>query len=301
MIGIRSNGRASLTAVGAAVFRAAHLALDDDPKVFNDPFALLFSGADGEVSLYDHANKILAMFTARLGAKVGPKVFRYLRALTIMRSRYAEDEFSSAMERGITRYVILGAGLDSFAYRHPDLAASVQVFEIDHPVTQSWKQQRLFELGIKQPSNLIFLPLDLNDQSLLDGFSAGGYTAQQPAFVSWLGVTQYLAEEAVFSLLQQVAFLAPGTEIVFTYIVPRHALDGENQRLFTIFTQSVSARGESWVTFFETARLTRRLQELGFTQIKNLRPEEANARYFAGRTDALSVPGLEHVMHARVG
>ena len=301
MSGIIPNRRASLTAVGTAVFRAAHLALDDDPKVFNDPFALPFSGAGGEVSLYDHANKILAKFTARLGPKAGPKVFRYLRALTIMRSRFAEDEFSSAMERGLTRYVILGAGLDSFAYRHPDLAASMQVFEIDQPVTQSWKQQRLFELGVQQPSNLIFLPLDLSDQSLLDGFRAGGYTAQQPAFLSWLGVTQYLAEDAVFRILQQVAFLAPGTEIVFTYIVPRHTLDGENQRLFTIFTQSVSARGESWATFFETARLARRLQELGFTQIKNLTPEEANARYFAGRTDALSVPGLEHVMRARVG
>jgi len=301
MIGIRTNRRASLTAVGAAVFRAAHLALDDDPKVFNDPFALLLSGAAGEVSVFDHANKILAEFTARLGPKVGPQVFQYLRALTIMRSRYAEDEFSSAMQRGLTRYVSLGAGLDSFAYRHPDLAGSVQVFEIDHPVTQNWKQQRLFELGLQQPSNLILLPIDLSDQSLLDGLRAGGYTVQQPAFFSWLGVTQYLTEEAVFRILQQVAFLAPGTEIVFTYIVPRHTLDGENQRLFTIFTQSVSMRGESWVTFLETARLARRLEELGFTQIKNLRPEEANARYFAGRADALSVPGLEHVMRARVG
>src|SRR5262249_2374013 len=154
-----------------------------------------------------------------------------------MRSRYAEDEFSSAMERGLTRYVILGAGLDSFAYRHADLAAFVQVFEIDHPVTQSWKQRRLFELGVQRPSNLIFLPLDLSGQSLLDGLRAGGYTAQ-PAFLSWLGVTQYLAEDAVFRILQQVTFLAPGTEIVFTYIVPRHTLDDENQRLFTIFTQS---------------------------------------------------------------
>jgi len=198
--------------------------------------------------------------------------------------------------------VILGAGHDSFAYRHPELAASVQIVEIDRPATQSWKQQRLFELGIQQPSNLVFLPLDLNVQSLLDGFRVrGDTTRQQPAFLSWLGVTQYLAEDVVFRILQQVAFLAPGSEIVFTYIVPRQTLDRENQRLLTIFTRSVGARGEPWVTFFETARLTRKLQELGFTQIKNLRPEEANARYFAGRTDALSVPGLEHVMRARVG
>lgn len=300
-IGPNDGGRASLTAVGAALFRAAHLVLDDDPKVFDDQFAPQFSGAGGEVSLYDHASTVLAKFTARLGPEVGPKVFRYLRALMVMRSRYAEDEFSSAMERGLTRYVILGAGLDSFAYRRRDLAASVQVFEVDHPATQKWKQQRLLELGVHQPSNLIFLPLDLNEQTLLNGFRAGGYPLQKPAFLSWLGVTQYLAEDAVFRILQQVASLAPGTEIVFTYIVPQGTLDDENQRLFTIFAQSTARRGEPWLTFFETAKLTRRLQELGFAQIKNVSTEEANARYFAGRSDALRVPRLEHLMRARVG
>ena len=152
MRGIEADGgKTSLTAVGAAVFRAAHLVLDDDPKVFEDPFAFALSGASG--LLKEHANTVLTRFVARLGTEAGPRVFRYLRALTVMRSRYAEDELYLAIGRGLTRYVILGAGLDSFAYRHPGLTSSAQVLEVDHPVIQKWKKERLLELRLHQPSN----------------------------------------------------------------------------------------------------------------------------------------------------
>jgi methyltransferase (TIGR00027 family) len=296
-----NGGRASITAVGAAVFRASHLALDDDPKVFTDPFALPFSGAGAELSLYDHASAVLAKFTGKLGPKTGPEIFRYLRALMTMRSRYAEDAFDSAIGRGHSRYLILGAGLDSFAYRRRDLAASVQVFELDRPATQSWKLQRLLELGLQQPSNLAFLPFDLGKETVLKGFRAAGYFLEGPVFLSWLGVTQYLAEVAVFRVLRQVASLAPGSEIVFTYIAPPDTLDDESKRLFAIFAQSTASRGEPWVTFLETAKLTGKLEELGFTHITSLSPEEANSCYFVGRTDGLRVPRLEHLVHARVG
>jgi len=293
-----SGGKTSLTAVGAATFRAAHLALDDHPRVFEDQFAMPFSGAPG--SLEEYARTVSARFIARLGPQAGPTVFRYLRALTVMRNRYAEDEFRSAMERGLTRYVILGAGLDSFAYRRLDLAESVQVFEVDHPATQTWKNERLLQLGLHHPSNLISLPLNLKEHSLTDALRAGGYGLEEPAFVSWLGVTQYLPEDAVFRILQEVALLAVGTEIVFTYIVPRVALDDEDQSLLDLFSTSTKERGEPWMTSLETAALIRTLQEMGFSDIQNLAPEEANTRYFADRNDTLRVPGLEHVMCARV-
>jgi len=292
--------RASLTAVTAAVFRAAHLALDDDPKVFVDPFALSFSGVAHNVSPHDHAGTVLEMFTARLGPKAGPLVFRYLRALMIMRNRYAEDMLLFGIERGLRRYVILGAGLDSFAYRRPDLAGRIQVVEIDHPATQKWKRQRLVDLGLRQPFNLISLPIDLSEQNLLDELSRGDIT-REPVFLSWLGVTQYLRKEAVLRNLQLFTHLASGTEIVFSYIVPHDTLNEENQALFTIFGQSTANRGEPWKTFFKPAELMRQLQELGYKSIENLTPEEANARYFADRKDALHVPGLEHVMRVQVG
>ena len=299
MTGIDVNGgKTSLTAVGAALFRASHLVLDYDPKVFEDPFAFPLSGAPG--LLEEHANTVLTRFIARLGTEAGPRVFRYLRALTVMRSRYAEDELYLAIGRGLTRYVILGAGLDSFAYRHPDLTSSVDVLEVDHPVTQTWKKKRLLELGLHQPPNLMFLPLDLKESSLTDGLSAGRYGLAEPAFVSWLGVTQYLPESAVLRVLQQVGSLPEGTEIVFTYIAPRNTLDGESQRFWDLCSRSTRERGEPWITFFETTRLIRTMKELGFSEIQNLAPKEANARYFAGRRDNLSVAGIEHVMRGRV-
>ena len=183
MRGIEADGgKTSLTAVGAAVFRAAHMALDDDPRVFEDPFAFPLSGAPG--LLKEYANTVLTRFVARLGTEAGPRVFRYLRALTVMRSRYAEDQLCLAIERGLTRYVILGAGLDSFAYRHPDLMSCAQVLEVDHPMTQTWKKERLLELGLHKPSNLVFLPLNLKEHSLTDGLTAAGYGPAEPAFVS---------------------------------------------------------------------------------------------------------------------
>jgi methyltransferase (TIGR00027 family) len=293
-----SGGKASLTAVGAAVFRAAHLVMDDDPKVFEDPFAFALSGAPG--LLKEHANTVLTRFVAKLGAEAGPRVFRYLRALTVMRSRYAEDELRLAIERGLMRYVILGAGLDSFAYRHPDLTSSAQVLEVDHPMTQTWKKERLLELGMHQPSNLVFLPLNLKQHSLTDGLTSAGYGPAEPAFVSWLGVTQYLPESVVFRILRQVGSLPDGTEVIFTYVAPRNTLDHESQRLWDICSQSTRERGEPWITFFETTRLIRTMQKLGFSEIQNLAPKEANARYFSGRRDNLSVAGIEHVMRARV-
>jgi methyltransferase (TIGR00027 family) len=113
-----------------------------------------------------------------------------------VRSRYAEDELSKAIERGVAQYVILGAGLDSFAYRRRDLAEVIHVFEVDYPATQAWKQARLRTLGITLPSNLTFIPIDFEKQALADALRAGGYRAEKPAFFSWLGVTEYLTEEA---------------------------------------------------------------------------------------------------------
>jgi methyltransferase (TIGR00027 family) len=119
-----------------------------------------------------------------------------------MRQRYTEDELDKALARGVGQYVILGAGLDSFIYRRPDLAAGLRVFEVDHPATQQWKRARLRELHLNLPSNLTFIPLDFEQQTLADGLRAGGHQPELPTFFSWLGVTQYLTEEAVFETLR---------------------------------------------------------------------------------------------------
>ncbi len=291
---------ASLSAVGAARGRAAHLLLDGEPKIFHDHLALQFSGADSEASFRENINATLAEVAAKAGPDAAQKSFRVARASMLMRSRYAEDALSLAIARGITHYVILGAGLDSFAWRRTDLAAAVKVFEIDHPASQQWKQQRLRELGIGRPSNLTFLPIDFERETLVNGLREGGYPLDKPAFVSWLGVTQYLTREAVFGTLKEVAALASGTEIAFTFIVPQALWVGDGQRMFPVAVASTAASGEPWISFFDPAELASQLKELGFNRVAHFSPDDANDLYFSGRADGLRIIAGEHVMRAQV-
>jgi methyltransferase (TIGR00027 family) len=175
------------------------------------------------------------------------------------------------------------------------------VFEVDHPATQQWKRARLQELHIPLPSNLTFVPVDFEHQTLADEVRASGHRSELPTFVSWLGVTVYLTEAAVFETLRYVASFAPGSEIVFQYFQPASLLNAKDQQLRAIHTAGVAARGEPFVSFFEPTDLAARVRALGFSQVWDLSPEEANARYFAGRTDGLRASGLSHYMKARVG
>jgi methyltransferase (TIGR00027 family) len=292
--------QASLTAVGAARGRAAHLLLDGEPKIFRDDLALRFSGADSEASFRKDINAMFAGAAAKAGPDAAQQSFRVARASMLMRSRYTEDALSLAMARGITRYVILGAGLDSFAWRRADLATNVQVFEIDHAASQQWKQQRVRELGIGHPPNLTFVPIDFEKQTLINGLREGGYPLEKPAFISWLGVTQYLTREAVLGTLKEVATLARGTEISFTFIVPQALWVGEGQRMFPLALASTAASGEPWISFFEPAELASELKKLGFNRIAHFSPTEANELYFSGRTDGLRIIAGEHVMRAQL-
>lgn len=291
----------SFTAIGAARSRAAHLLLDDEPKIFEDHFALGLCDVDSETTLRADIEALVSKAAIRLGLELAQRVFRFPRAMMTMRSRFTEEKLDQAIRGGMTQYVILGAGLDSFAYRRPDLSDRLQVFEVDHPAMQQWKQERLREMNLEWPPDLIFIPIDFEKQTLLQGLRAGGYCLEQPAFFSWLGGTQYLREEAVFSTLSQVASTASGSTLVFTYVASKSQLDEENQRLLAIIQSGAAARGEPWLSLFESPQLSLRLRDLGFTQILDFSPAEANVQYFAGRTDGLCVPSLEHVMQARVG
>lgn len=280
--------------------RAAHLLLDDDPKIFRDDFALRFGGCESEASLREDMSKGLAEIAAKVGPEIAQRVLQAGRSVMIMRTRYTEDALSRAIAHGITCYVILGAGLDSFAWRHSQLASHVEVVEVDRPSSQQWKRRRLQELGIAEPPNLKFLPIDFEKQTLLDGLRDGGYRLDKQAFFSWLGVTQYLTRETVLDTFRQMATLASGTEISFTFVVPQNLLARDDQRSLAMAAAAAAAGGEPWLTFFEPDELIRQLQELGLTRVEHFSPEEANIRYFAGRGDGLRVPGVEHVMRARV-
>ena len=294
------EGRPSASAIGVAMLRAAHMILDVDPKIFQDPLALKLSGVETEAALRAALNTLHADLAQRLTPDRAHALFRWMRANSMMRQRYAEDELGKALERGVVQYVILGAGLDSFAYRRLDFAGVVQVFEVDYPATQQWKRARLRELNLTLPSNLTFVPVDFERQTLADGLRGGGYRSELPTFVSWLGVTPYLTEAAVFETLRYVASLAPGSEIVFEYWLPESLLDDENRRLLEVIKAFAAGRGEPYLSLFEPTTLAARVKALGFAEMWDFGPEEATARYFAGRTDGLCALPLSHLMKTRV-
>jgi methyltransferase (TIGR00027 family) len=295
------EGRPSATSTIAAMMRAAHLLWDDDPKILHDPLALGLSGVAGEAALRATLEAFQAEQARRSTPEFAQALLRDMRALLVMRQRYTEDELGKALEQGVAQYVILGAGLDSFAYRRPDLGGVLRVFEVDHPATQQWKRARLRALHIDLPSHLTLIPLDFEQRTLADGLSAGGHRPERPTFVSWLGVTMYLTEEAVFDTLRYVASWAPGSEIVFHYSLPASWLDDEGRRLSAARQAAAAARGEPWLSLFDPTMLATHVQALGFSQVWDLGPEEANDRYFAGRADGLRAPLTEHLMKARVG
>jgi methyltransferase (TIGR00027 family) len=272
----------------SAMARAAHLLWDDAPKIFQDTFALRFSGCDSE---------------AALRAQLDPFAGSVWRATgtVVMRGRYLEDEVDKAIREGISQYVILGAGLDSFAYRRPDLEKVLRVFEVDHPATQTWKRTRLQEIGIELPPNLSLVPVDFEKQSFIDSLRRSGYETDAPGIFSWLGVTMYLTADAIFSTLRTVAALASGTEIIFEYNVPKELVDAEAQRLLSVVMAAGLARGEPLLSSFEPAKLAEAVRKLGFAEVSDFGPDEAEARYFVGRTDDLRPLPWDHYMRAQVG
>jgi methyltransferase (TIGR00027 family) len=274
--------RPSATAQGVAARRAMHQILDS-PKVFNDPLAVPILGPE-------------AFATAKIREATAPHS-RYLRAFIAARSRYAEDRLASAISHGTRQYVVLGAGLDTFAYRNPH--PILRVFEIDHPATQAWKRRRLEEAAITIPPTLTFAPVNFEAETFSEALARVGFDANQPAFFSWLGVTPYLARETVRANLQAIASMALGSGVVFDYAVPRESLDALNQLAFDALSSRVAAAGEPFRGFFAPADLGQELRRIGFREIEDLDAPEINSRYFSDRTDGLCVRGaLGHLLYA---
>jgi methyltransferase (TIGR00027 family) len=275
----------SRTAFRVALRRAAHQILDD-PRVFEDPLALAIVQADAE--------------TLRSDPKGQERYSRVMRAFMAVRSRYAEDGLAAAFAGGTRQYVILGAGLDTFAYRNP--FPGLRVFEVDHPATQAWKRHRLEAAGIAVPDSMTFAPVDFESQTLVEGLDRAGFQKGQRAFFSWLGVVPYLTRSAAMETLGFVASLPAGSEIAFDYALPPESLDPVRRQAFDALAARVAAIGEPFQTFFDPADLEAELRRMGFASFEDLGSEEINARYFSGRPDGLRVAGgIGRLMKARGG
>ena len=264
------------TAIGAACMRALHLLQDGEPKILRDEFALPLSGVTAEQLLATAKSRQIPDSTATW----------------VVRSRLAEDRVEEGYARGIHQYVVLGAGLDSFALRSAPRFPALRVFEVDDPPMQGWKQRRLAELGLAVPSALRFAPCDFEKESVADALARAGFEAHRPALVSWLGVTQYLTRQAIRETLRWAASLAPGSEFVLTYCVPGPEAEA---------TKAEHARqGVRFETFFRPEEIVSALTEAGFAQIEALTPDWLERRYFAGRSDGLHAPAVERLVSGRV-
>lgn len=295
------EGKPSATAVISAMCRAAHLLWRQPPKIFEDTLALQFSGCESEAVLKAQMDQLEAEVARNTNPDFARAILPWVEAPVVTRSRYLEDEVDQAIRRGVSQYVILGAGLDSFAYRRPDLAKTLNIFEVDHPATQAWKQSRLRAAGIELPANLSFVPVDFEKDILVDSLRSSGYRTDAPGLFSWLGVTMYLSTDAIFGTLQALAALAPGTEIIFEYIVPKDLVDDATQKMLAVVLIAAKARGEPQETFFEPAKLAERVRQIGFAEVSDFGPDAVQARYFNDRTDGFRPSALNHYMRARVG
>jgi methyltransferase (TIGR00027 family) len=271
------------------MLRAAHYILDQEPKILADSYARSLAGFTSDEELLETLNAL------------NPPDFPRMRTFFALRNRYAEDELWHAVERGVSQYVILGAGLDSFAFRRPEIMRSLEIFEIDHHASQIWKRQRLAELGIEVHRTLHFVPIDFERQTLAEGLGVGEFNRSAMAFFSWLGVTQYLTREAVLHTLREITGMAAhGSELVMQFIVPPTKLSETEGNLVTALARRAAEVGEPFLSYFEPDDLEAHLRQVGFTTITQFGADEATERYLSGRAYGLSLPSYFRIIKARI-
>ena len=267
------TGQPSKTALRVAIRRAAHQ-LMDRPPVLDDPIALPLLGSG----------------YARDLERASHKVARDFRCFMAARSRYVEDRLAEAVSQGVAQYVILGAGLDTFAYRNPFPA--LRAFEVDLPATQEWKRALLSEARIPEPASLTFVALDFEHKTLAEGLAEAGFDSTRPAFFGWLGVVPYLTLEAFRSTLSAVAQLPPGSGIGFDYAVAPETLSPLGRTAFNALAGRVAAAGEPFQLFFTPQAMEAELRRAGFHRFEQLDSDRLNELYFKNRADGLKLSAL---------
>lgn len=274
----------SRTALRVAERRAAHQILDT-PLVLTDPLALRIVGATRPDD------------RTRLAARENGRLARTLRAFMAARARVAEDEAARLANAGGGQYVILGAGLDTFAYRNP-FPGRLRVFEVDQASTQSWKRQRLAETGITPGDDVAFVSVDFDVESPLAALTRSGWNPAVPTVFAWLGVTMYLEGESVDRMLVEIGRQSNAV-LIFDYAISPEVLGPIERLVFDEFAKRVAAAGEPWVSSFEPDELLKTLSASGFSDVQDLGPDQLNAEYFSNRPDGMRVGSLAHIIRAR--
>ncbi|HZY61945.1 MAG TPA: class I SAM-dependent methyltransferase [Edaphobacter sp.] len=269
------HAKPSRTALRVAMRRAAHQLYDTAPLVLDDPIAVPILG-------HTYAEEV-----RRTPTRPDRPWSVALRAFMVARSRYAEDNLKRAVEQGVSQYVLLGAGLDTFAHRNP--YSELRVFEVDHPATQEWKQELLTTSNLAHPRGLTYAPVDFEHQRLPEQLEAAGFNPDEPAFFAWLGVVPYLTLAAFRSTLRFIAARPRGSGVVLDYGQPRHVLPPLEQLAHDSLSSRVQLAGEPFQLFFTPQEIARELHD--FRSMEDLGTSELNARYFTGRRDNLRLLG----------
>lgn len=275
MMSFQGLAKPSRTALGVAIRRASHQLYDSPPLVLNDPIAVPILGERYRPALEEAAASLDERFSVSL------------RAWLVARSRLAEDNLAQAVGNGVRQYVLLGAGLDTFAHRNPH--SDLQVFEVDHPATQQWKRELILSNGLPEPSCLHYVPVDFEHQDLAQQLAIGGLDFAAPTVFAWLGVVMYLTRPAFRKTIDLIGRFPEGSGVIFDYALPRHALAQHELETRDALSARVQSIGEPFQLFFTPEEMKMELAQ--FQRVEDLDARELNARYFANRKDRLNLVG----------
>ena len=258
------------TAVRTALWRALHMQVDAEPHILEDKIGLkLIAPSDGWQERPD------MKFTKRL------------RASIVARSRFIEDLIIEQSKQGINQYIILGSGLDTFAQRRPDIAANLQIYEIDQSDTLAWKERRLIELGFGIPDYLHFVPVDFETSFWWEKLAKTSFDFNKPAVVACTGVSLYLTSEAISSTLNKIARFAAGSKLAMTFYLRMELLDEEDKPMQEIAQKGALKAGTPMISFFTLDEIGSLAKEAGFADVKIITTKDMEQLYFADRPDSL--------------
>jgi methyltransferase (TIGR00027 family) len=271
------------TAVRVALWRAMHVQVDPPPHVVEDEIGLQLAAPDAD---WRRRPDMDEQATARI------------RASIVARARFIEDRVTGEANRGVGQYVLLGAGLDTFAQRRPEVASALTLFEADQPEPQAWKRQRLIELGYGVPEWLRLVPVDFETDSWLDRLLANGFDASKPAVFASTGVSMYLTREANEATLRQIASLAPGSTLAMTFMKPIELVEPEEQPALESTDAAARASGTPFISYYAPDEILAMARDAGFATARHVTAADYTQRYFADRTDGLRPFGSEELLVA---
>jgi len=272
------------TAVRVALWRALHVQVDAPPHVFSDEVGLRLIAPEK-----DWRNR----------RDMHPQGTSPFRASIVARARFIEDFIIQQMSHGLSQYVILGAGLDTFAQRRPEIASKLQIFEIDKPETQEWKLRRLMEEGFQVSSNLRFVPVNFESGfSWWERLINAGFDTKKSAIITSIGVSMYLTSEAIKETLRHMTSLAPDSKFIMTFMLPLDLVNPEDKPGYQMSLNGAQASGTPFISFFTPSEMLALAREIGFKDVQHLSTADLTPRYFANRTDGLKPSTGEEILIA---